>query len=322
MIRRAFLSLAPVLLLAGGAVAQTPAAKAQFEVATVKPAPPLNPQAIMQGKMKIGLNVEGSRVEIGYLALTEMIQYAYKVKQHQLVAPDWARNERFDIVAKMPEGATKEQVPEMMQGLLAERFGLKFHKESREQSVFALIQAKGGSKLKESSTEPEAPPPADDKSANVMSFGGGQVRQSGNSFTVTSKEMEGKMKMTMVDGKMRMEFTKAKIEALTEMVTRFVGKPVVDQTELTGKYDIALEMSMQEMMNLARTAGVAVPGMMPGAAAPGGDAAGRPGDAASDPTSGGSIMTSLQSMGLKLESKKAPVDTIIVDKLEKAPTEN
>jgi len=309
------------LLVSGAALAQTPAAKLQFDGATVKVAPPLNPTAIAGGKMHVGLNIEGSRVDIGYMSLQDLIQYAYKLKQHQLAAPDWAKNQRFDILAKMPEGATKEQVPEMMQGLLADRFGLTFHKESREQPVFALLVAKGGHKLKESSTEPEAAPPADDKKDTVMSFGGGQVRQSGNnSFTVTSKEMEGKMKMTMVDGKMRMEFTKAKIEQVAELVTRIVGKPVVDMTELTGKYDVAIDISMAEMMNIARSQGVAVPGMMGGAPAGGGE--GRPADAASDPSAAGTILTSLQALGLRLESRKTPFDTVIVDKLEKMPTEN
>src|SRR4051812_23596666 len=168
--------------------AQTPAPKAQFEVATVKPAPPLNPQAMAAGKMHVGMNIEGSRVDIGFMSLADLTQYAYKLKQHQIVIPDWAKNQRFDILAKMPEGATKEQVPEMVQGLLAERFGLTFHKESREQNVYGLMVAKGGHRLKESSTEPEAPPPADDdKKGNVMSFGGGQMRQSGNTMTITSK---------------------------------------------------------------------------------------------------------------------------------------
>jgi uncharacterized protein (TIGR03435 family) len=321
MIRRVFLSLIPGLALACAAAAQTPAAKMQFEVATVKAAPPLNPQAMAAGKMHVGMNIEGSRVDMGFMSLADLTQYAYKLKQHQVVIPDWAKNQRFDILAKMPEGATKEQVPEMVQSLLTERFGLTFHKESREQNVYGLLVAKGGHKLKESAEEPAAPPAADDKSAPLMSFGGGQVRQSGNSFTVTSKEMEGKVKMTMVDGKMRMEITQAKMERVAEMVTRFVGKPVVDMTELTGKYDVAIELSMQELMNVARTAGIAVPGMMPGGgAAPGGE--GRPADAASDPSAAGSILTSLQSLGLRLESRKTPFDTMIVDKLEKAPTEN
>src|SRR5436190_15284240 len=175
-------SLLAGLLLAGVVSAQTPAPKAQFEVATVEPAPPLNPQAMAAGKMHVGMNIEGSRVDMGFMSLADLTQYAYKVKQHQVVMPDWAKNQRFDILAKMPEGATKEQVPEMVQALLTERFGLTFHKESREQNVYGLLVAKGGHKMKESATEPEAPPPADDKDdkkANVMSFGGGQVRQSG-----------------------------------------------------------------------------------------------------------------------------------------------
>ena len=77
---------------------------------------------------------------------------------------------------------------------------------------------------------------------------------------------------------------------------------------------------MQEIMAMAQKAGVAVPGMMPGAT--GGGAEGRPADAASDPTASGSIFTSIQAMGLKLENRKAPVDSIVVDKIEKTPTEN
>ena len=103
------------------------------------------------------------------------------------------------------------------------------------------------------------------------------------------------------------------------LVTSHVS-PGVFKAAATLHRDVALEMSMQEMMNIARSAGVAVPGMMPGGPAPGGDA--RPADTASDPTSGGSIMTSLQAMGLRLESRKTAFDTMIVDKLEKAPTEN
>ena len=143
MIRRVFLSLIPGLALACAAAAKTPAAKLQFEVATVKAAPPLNPQAMAAGKMHVGMNIEGSRVDMGYMSLADLTQYAYKLKQHQVVMPDWAKNQRFDILAKMPEGATKEQVPEMVQSLLTDRFGLTFHKESREQNVYATAGGQG-----------------------------------------------------------------------------------------------------------------------------------------------------------------------------------
>ena len=84
-----------------------------------------------------------------------------------------------------------------------------------------------------------------------------------------------------------------------------------------GKYKMALDISMAEMMAMARSAGAPVPATMPG----GGEGKG-PADAASDPSSAGSVFTTVQQLGLKLESKKLPVEVLVVDKLEKAPTEN
>ena len=110
--------LASLFLVVAAAMAQAPAAaKLQFEVATIKPAAPLNPAMVASGKLHVGMNVDAARVDIGFLSLNDLILLAYKVKQHQLVGPDWMKNQRFDILAKMPEGATKEQVPEMLQGL-------------------------------------------------------------------------------------------------------------------------------------------------------------------------------------------------------------
>ena len=305
-------------IAAGAAMAQAPAPKPQFEVATIKPAPPLNPAMIAAGKMHVGMKTDAGRVDIGYLSLNDLIMTAYKVKQHQVAGPDWMKTERFDILAKLPEGATKEQVPEMLQSLLAERFGLTFHKEMREQPVYALVVAKGGPKLKESSTAEEPAPKADEKGGNTIDFGGGQIRQSGNAMVVKSNDQPGTSKMTMADGKMRMESTKVKMDAFAEMLSRFAGKPVVNMTELKGSYDTVLELSMAEMMVMAQKAGMNLPGMM---GAPAADS-GRPADAASDPTASGSIFASIQQLGLKLEARKVPVDTIVVDKLEKMPTEN
>ncbi len=315
-----------LFLAAGAAWSQTPAAAPapppagrQFDVATIKLAPPINPAAAMAGKLHVGMSVDGARVDIGYMSLSDLILMAYKVKQHQLTGPDWMKNQRFDILAKMPEGGTKEQVPEMLQALLKERFGLTFHKEMREQPVYGLVVGKGGPHVKESAKEEEAPPKADDKGGNTISFGGGQIRQSGNSMVMKANDRPGTTKMTMADGKMKMESTQVKMEDFAEMLTRFVGKPVVDMTELKGAYDLSVEISMTEMVALAQKAGIAMPGMV--GAPPAGDA-GRPADAASDPSASGSIFASIQQLGLKLESRKAPVDTMVVDKLEKAPTEN
>src|SRR4051812_40630607 len=126
-----------------------------FEVATIKPSAPINAAAITSGQMPhVGTNIQGTRVDIGYESLADLIPQAFDVKPFQVSGPDWLKTERFDIIAKMPDRATKEQMPEMLQALLADRFRLKIHREMRENTVYALVVAKGGPKLKEADPDP------------------------------------------------------------------------------------------------------------------------------------------------------------------------
>jgi uncharacterized protein (TIGR03435 family) len=305
-----------LLLAAGLAFGQAPAAAPSFEVASVKPAGPLDPAAIVSGKMRLGMKVEGARVDIGSLSLADLIRIAYRVKPYQVSGPDWMSGERFDVRAKLPEGASQEQVPEMLQALLAERFKLTIHRQTKEQNVYALVVGKGGPKLKEAVPEVEAPP-APDPPPGTMVLGEGkdQVRMSGNmggkGMTVSSAKT-GPVKLSMGQGgNMRMEYSKLPMAMLVEMLTRFLDRPVLDMTELKGDYQVGLEVTMEDMRGMARTAGVMLP---PGGGAP-------VTDTASDP-SGGSIFTSVQQMGLKLEARKAPMDLMVVDHVEKVPTEN
>jgi uncharacterized protein (TIGR03435 family) len=120
------------------------------------------------------------------------------------------------------------------------------------------------------------------------------------------------------DGAMHMENSQMTIASFLELVGRFLDKPVVDETGLKGKYDISLDMSMADMMTMARSAGIAGAGMGMGA---GRGAAGSGPTEASDP-SGGSIFQTVQNLGLKLESRKSALDMIVVDKGDKTPTEN
>jgi uncharacterized protein (TIGR03435 family) len=150
-----------------------------------------------------------------------------------------------------------------------------------------------------------------------MGQGSSQVRISGNMENgkgVTVKGgPQGQMKMAMVDGKMHMEAARMDMPTLCEFASRFVDRPVVDMTELKGHYQVALDLSMDDLKNVAKAAGMAMP-------AGGGDA-GKGAAEASDP-SGSSIFQSVQQMGLKLDARKAPLDIIVIDHLEKAPTEN
>ena len=104
----------------------------------------------MSGKLHIGMKVDGARVDFGSMTIADLIVAAYKVKSFQVSGPDWIKTERWDIVAKLPEGSNKDQVPEMLQSLLADRFKLALHRDTKDQSVYALIVGKGGPKLKES----------------------------------------------------------------------------------------------------------------------------------------------------------------------------
>lgn len=311
------------------AFAQTPATPPlAFEVASIKPAGRLDPIAIRQGKMHVGMKVDGAICDIGAFSLRDLIRTAYDVKDYQISGPDWLGSpldaQRFDIQATLPEGATEKQVPQMLQTLLADRFKLVVHRETREQPVYALLVAKGGPKLKESepdppaSTAPAQTPDAPKKSEIVVD----QYRISGNmrdgKGVTVSAGPSGQMHITMVDGKMHLEAAKMTMARLAEAATNFVGKPVIDMTGLQGNYQVALDLSLDDLRNVAKAAGA----IMPGGPAPGpGPGVGAGLLDASDP-SGSSIFESIQKMGLKLEARKAPLPFIVVDHLEKTPTEN
>jgi len=354
MIIRPICVATATLLAAFAAFAQSPP-RLEFEVASVKPAPPITslPAQIQAGKAHVGMSVDGARVDIGFMSLADLLTAAYRVKPYQISGPDWMRQERFDILAKLPEGASADQVPDMLQALLIDRFKLTVHRENKEHPVYALLVGKNGPKLKESAETPDGP--AADATALAVPDGRGPggrgpivfgtpdgnmtVKQEGRGVVVTGgRGGMGAAKMSMgANGVMRMELSKVKMSALADMLTRFVDRPVVDMTGLTGNYDVPLEIPMEDLMNMARAMapelGLAGPGRGgaigpgPGGFGPGaggagpGGAAGPAAGGASDP-SGGSIFAAVQQLGLKLDPRKAPVETIVVDHLEKAPTEN
>jgi uncharacterized protein (TIGR03435 family) len=325
---------APAEQAPAAATATAPAAPLAFEVATIKLARPIQEQA-MAGKMHVGVNVDGARVDIGAMSLIDLIGIAFKVKPHQISGPDsmnsWLNVDRFDIIGKIPDGVDKDKMPEMVLALLVERFKFTFHRENRDHQIYALVVGKNGPKLKESPPDPEPPkegaaPPKEEKAEKgtmVISNGDSKVavRQTsdgnGNSTATMSGGPNGTMRMTMQEGHMHMEIGKMTLEDFANVVSRFVDKPVMDMTGLKGNYQMALDLTMEELQNIARAQGM----QMPGAGPVGGASSSRPADAASTP-SGSSVFSSVQQMGLKLEARKAPIETIIIDHLERVPTEN
>src|SRR5579864_8599913 len=112
----------PVLMSAAAALAQSDAqpVKLEFEVASVKPAAPQGGGRGLVGKQGGPGTADPGRLTYTNLTLKAMITTAYDVKPDQVTGPGWLDTERFDIVAKIPAGATKAQVNQMLQNLLAD----------------------------------------------------------------------------------------------------------------------------------------------------------------------------------------------------------
>ena len=321
-------SVAVIAVMAAASVSAQPP---QFEVASVKASPPFDAQKVMSGQQRLGMRMDASRVDIDGMPLPEIINIAFRVKSYQVTAPSWLGTglnaQRFDIHATLPASAAKEQVPEMLQALLADRFKLTYHREKKDDPVFALIVGKSGPKLVESAPDPpeEAPkggtPPSAPAASGLLGRGGTPAVQiSGNPQTgMTVKgAATGTMRMSMSpEGTMHLEADKVSMAALAETLTRFLDRPVVDQTGLNGNYKMVLDLAREDLMTAARAAGVAIP---PGALGAGpGATGGAP--AASDP-SGGSIFRSVEQLGLKLDPRKTPIDHLVIDHLERTPTED
>jgi len=312
--------------------------KPAFEVATVKPAQPMDQTKIIAalqsgGKMPMGANIDSRRAEYLYLDLKTLMTYAYGVKPYQITGPDWMSTTRFDIVAKMPEGSTKEDAPKMLQSLLEERFKLTTHRVSAEHPVLALVVGKGGPKLKASAERPVAIDESAPLKAGEMKMDGpdGPVRAKidlATGSSVVDMGLKGKMsyRMNPAMQSMHLEFSMTTMagfaDMMTQLMTQLSGgagvRQIVDMTGIQGNYDSSLEISLAEIIAMAKSAGVDIP-----MGAPGGPGAAGNIPIASDPGGGGTSVTdAVQSMGLKLESRKAMVDQLIVDHVEKTPTEN
>ena len=216
----------------------------------------------------------------------------------QITAPDWTAVARFDIAAKLPDGAAADQVPDMLQALLMSRFELQAHRETKEFPVYALGVAKGGARLQESAPSTEAP----------VRAGTVNVAASGSSAGVDI-DLGGGSSFSLANN--RVEIRRSTTTVMATTLTRLADRPVVDATGLTGTYDLTIDFTPEDyqavMIRSALNAGVVLP---PQALR------------ALDLGSGNPFANGLQKFGLTLESRKAPLDVIVVDSLRRTPLEN
>lgn len=280
------------LAVAAMAVAQTPTGP-HFEVASIRPS-----STEPEGQVNVGLHMDGAQVRVARLTLRDYIGIAYRMKVAQISGPDWIASDRFDISATIPAGGTTEQIPEMFQALLADRFQVKFHHENRDFPVYALLQGKGPLKLKEVPPDPNAPatpPPIDVKAGGSVKgvnidLGGGRT------FSFVPNKF-GVHKMTM--------------DLFARYLERFVDRTIVNMTGLKGEYDFTFDISPDDYLPLlVRSAINAGATLQPQALR------------LAEGYSSAGLSDALQTIGLKLDARKAPLDVIVVDDAKKTPTEN
>ena len=295
-----------------------------FEVASIRPSAPPQMgrgpgQIVRFGPSGGAESKDPTRYTCDGCNLMMLIMQAYNVRPYQMVnAPQQMGPEgRFDLRATLAPGTTKEQQRVMLQNLLAERFGLKVHHESKEMQLYELVVAKGGPKLTPSVEEPPKEKVEADPAEPPRLIGPRDLKLDKDGFPMLPAGSNG---MIGMNGRMRLSASKQTMADLAMRLADQLAKPVKDATGLPGKYDFTLSFAME--MGAMGPMGPGRAGMAPPPPPPPGSGGGDI-PAAMSPDGGPTIFAAVQQqLGLKLEGKKGQADVIVIDHFEKVPTEN
>lgn len=198
-------------------VAQGPAQKPQFEVASIKPSDPNQHDGAI-------MNQPGGRLVIIGMPLRELVKFAYHLQDFQLEGgPQWARTDAWNIEARA-EGGGPDLAAARLQSLLEDRFQLKTHSEMRDVPVYELTIAKRGSKMKLSQDQtPPRPPERGEPQPRPIQRSGPMDR-----FSVRV-------------GKGSLEAVAMDMPHIVGALSSILRRTVVDKTGLTGLYDVKLQ---------------------------------------------------------------------------------
>lgn len=203
----------------------------RFEAAAIKASDP-NPSS----PMFIGMSADGAMVKYTNITLRDCIRGAFRARDFQIIGPDWMTNARFEISARLPAGGSIDQIPEMLQALLAERFKLEIQRDMKEQNIYALVVASGGAKLKPAVVKPDGASPKalgpDGKPREPMMYG-----FSPGGVTITAPS--------------------ASLGSFVGLMSRFTARPIVDMTGIEGLYEFKL--TVEPEMNGNVNTGAAIP---------------------------------------------------------------
>jgi uncharacterized protein (TIGR03435 family) len=289
-----------------------------FDVASVRAAAP---QAPLSGAEVLPMRLAGGpgtsdpeRLRYAGVSMLRLLAQTFQMQADQIVGPEWVKSqfgpERFDINANVRPGATREQMNVMMRNLLRDRFRLQYHIDKKDFEGFELVVAKSGSKLMDAEVPSEAPVAPSGRLQVTRGQDGYPVLPAGSTMGEGASS-NGQIFMSLdafkgfvlapAPGGRRpaMGLTKFTLRMVTvgqliaAMQLYMDTSHVVDRTGLTGKYDVKVEFA----------AGIA------------------PGADASDPAP--DVFAAFEKqLGLKFQKVKMPLDVIVIDHIEKEPTEN
>jgi uncharacterized protein (TIGR03435 family) len=253
-----------------------------FEVASVKPAGSVSGRLTMNGGP--GTSDPG-RITYTNIMLRRILLSAYEVRNYQISGPDWLDSLRFDITAKVPAGATTQQFHSMLRNLLATRFKMTVHRESKELPIYALLTAKNGPKVKATPDDgASAVKPPDEQLAMTQPFEGK------DGFPALAMRTPGLVSETK-GGRARVTAKETPISKFADLLSGLLDRPVVDMTGLTGNYSFVVYFTPEDQNP----------------------------DGGSDPSIFGALP---EQLGLRLEARKGQVELLVIDHAEKVPTGN
>jgi|SRR5579883_724722 uncharacterized protein (TIGR03435 family) len=236
-------------------------------------------------------------------SLRDLLFLAYRVQFYQMNPPAWMENARFEIAAKLPPGATREDLPAMLQDLLAERFHLEIHRETHPMAGYALKAGPKGAKLAPAPSTPGEPPSPAARST------GPHFDVDASGFVKLPPGVANVVTLPGRDGVMRLTGARQTVGALCGFLSRELQQPVIDETGLRGLYDFRLAYAPENVLTSS-----APPETVAGRNEPGVPAASNPA-----PT----VIQAVESqLGLIMERRRIPVEVLVIDHVDRMPDSN
>ena len=254
-----------------------------FEVASVKPPTKLGPMGMQANRRGGPGSTDPGLYDCQNCPIFWVLSEAYDLPPFQFSRPDWLDEVRFDFSAKIPPGTSKEAFHVMLRNMLIVRFHMVVHREKRDAQLFDLTVAKNGPRFKEAI--PKDTPQSDGPP--------GKLKRDADGFPVLAPGTT----MAIVPGHARLQSENRPISWFAGQISNQLHGPVVDSTGLKGNYDFLLSWAFAENNN----SGVADVGQ---------------------PYESALLSAVEEQLGLKLQRKRGQVEMLVVDHMEKTPTEN